>query len=99
MEAITNLVSAIVTYGQAIYVLTDVVNRLTVDLEVVNEKLVKVLATNAELTRKVANIIPYTTHTVTVYIHYCWTHGIISSHTNCDCTRLATRQKKKELQM
>jgi hypothetical protein len=76
--------------------LTTTVSRLTIELADVNAKLIAALAENNALTRQLPPP-PATSCAITTFIprdpnapkpqytHYCFTHGIKSSHSSADC--------------
>ena len=80
VEAIANLANATMADREVFSVLTATVSRLTIDLAVANAKLVEATAENVALTKQSASKRPNVTHTDASYAHYCWTHGITSSH-------------------
>ena len=90
---------------EAMAELTATVSWITVKLADANTKLVKVLSDNNTLTRQLSStssssraITPYLPRNPNdpkpQYTHYCFTHGIKSSHSSKDCNSPADNHNK-----
>ena len=92
IEAISNLANATLADRESIAALTQTISRLTVEIAESNAKLVRALAANNELTKKLANTSRVRTPRdpdlpPPSYTHYCYTHGPKSSHSSGDCIK------------
>ena len=105
INAIENLANATMSDRNAMAEFTATVSRLTIELADDNTKLIAAHSENNALTRQLTSA-PATSHAITPFIskdpnapkpqytHYCFTHGIKSSHNSIDCLSPAANHNK-----